>query len=68
MWENYHIVYKNILFWWRNFNKTGKIVKVNNNSKTKLFDILDSLSYNIKNGTNLSAGQTSLSIKHNVWR
>lgn len=47
-----------------NFDKTGMVVKANYNSKTKPSVILDSSSYNITNGTNLKAGQTSVTITY----
>ena len=47
-----------------NFDKTGMVVRANYNSKTKPSVILDSSSYNITNGTNLKAGQTSVTITY----
>lgn len=44
------------------FDKAGMIVKANYNSKTNPSVILDSSSYSITNGTNLKAGQTSVTI------
>lgn len=47
-----------------NFDKTGMVVKANFNSKTNPSVILDSSSYNIINGTNLTEGQTSVTITY----
>ena len=47
-----------------NFDKTGMVVKANYNSKTNPSTILDGSSYNIKNGTNLKEGQTSVTITY----
>lgn len=45
-----------------NFDKTGMVVKANYNSSTNPSIVLDSSSYNVTNGTNLKAGQTSVTI------
>lgn len=45
-----------------NFDKTGMVVKANYNSRENSSVILDSSSYSITNGTNLKAGQTSVTI------
>lgn len=47
-----------------NFDKTGMVVKAYYNSKTNPSAILDSSSYSITNGTNLKAGQTSVTITY----
>lgn len=47
-----------------NFDKTGMVVKANYNSKIKPYIILDSSSYNITNGNDLKAGQTSVTITY----
>lgn len=46
------------------FDPTGMIVKANYNSKTNPSIILDNTSYSIENGTNLKAGQTSVTISY----
>ena len=45
-----------------NFNPTGMVIKANYNNK--LSRILDDSSYNITNGTNLSANQTTVTISY----
>lgn len=55
---------KTFYFEGENFDKKGMVVKANYNSKTKPSVILDSSSYNITNGTNLKAGQTSVTITY----
>ena len=45
-----------------NFDASGMVVKANYNSKKNPYVILDSGSYSIENGTNLSVGQTSVKI------
>ena len=47
-----------------NFDKTGMVVKAYYNSKINPSAILDSSSYSITNGTNLKAGQTSVTITY----
>lgn len=47
-----------------NFDKTGMVVKANYNSRTNPSVVLDSSSYSITNGTNLKAGQTSVTITY----
>lgn len=47
-----------------NFDKTGMVVTAYYNSKTKPSIVLDSSSYSITNGTNLQAGQTSVTITY----
>lgn len=47
-----------------NFDSTGMVVQANYNSKTNPSSILDSSSYNITNGTNLKASQTSVTISY----
>lgn len=47
-----------------NFDKTGMVVKANYNRKTAPSVILDSSNYNITNGTNLKAGQNSVTITY----
>lgn len=47
-----------------NFDKTGMVVIANYNSETSPTVILDDNSYNIVNGTNLKAGQTSVTITY----
>lgn len=47
-----------------NFDKTGMVVKANYDSSTNPSVILDSSSYNIVNGTNLKANQTSVTITY----
>ena len=47
-----------------NFDKTGMIVKANYNSKTNPSVVLDNSSYGITNGSNLQAGQTSVTITY----
>lgn len=47
-----------------NFDKTGMVVRANYNSKTKPYEILKDSNYTIKNGTNLKAGQTSVTIEY----
>ncbi len=46
------------------FEKAGMVVKANYNSRTNPSVILDSSSYSITNGTNLKAGQTSVTITY----
>ncbi len=46
------------------FNKAGMIITANYNSKTKPSAVLDSESYSIIDGSNLKAGQTSVTIKY----
>ena len=46
------------------FDSTGMVVQANYNSKTNPSSILDSSSYNITNGTNLKASQTSVTISY----
>lgn len=46
------------------FDSTGMVVKANYNSKTDTSTILDSTSYTITDGTNLKAGQTSVTISY----
>lgn len=46
------------------FDKTGMVVKANYNSRTKPTAILDASSYTITNGTDLKAGQTSVTITY----
>ena len=48
-----------------NFDNTGMVVKANYNRKKNPTVVLDSTSYSIKNGTNLKAGQTSVTISYN---
>ncbi len=45
-----------------NFDKTGMVITAYYNSKVKPSVVLDSSSYSISNGTNLKAGQTSVTI------
>lgn len=45
-----------------NFDKTGMVVKANYNNGTSI--LLDEESYNITDGTNLKAGQTSVTINY----
>ena len=45
-----------------NFDKTGMVVTANYNSKKNPSVVLDSSNYSITNGTNLKAGQTSVTI------
>ena len=47
-----------------NFDKTGMVVTAKYNSKKKPSVVLDSSSYSITNGTNLKAGQTSVTITY----
>ena len=47
-----------------NFDSTGMVVQANYNSKTNPSSILDSSSYNITNGTNLKASQSSVTISY----
>lgn len=47
-----------------NFDKTGMIVTANYNSRKNPSVVLDSSSYSISNGTNLQAGQTSVTITY----
>lgn len=47
-----------------NFDKTGMVVKANYNSRTKPTAILDASNYTITNGTDLKAGQTSVTITY----
>lgn len=47
-----------------NFDKTGMVVKANYNSRTKPTVELDPSSYTITNGTDLKAGQTSITISY----
>ena len=47
-----------------NFDKTGMVVTAYYNSKTKPSVVLDNSSYSITNGTNLQAGQTSITITY----
>lgn len=47
-----------------NFDKTGMVVKAYFNSATRPEEILDSSDYNVERGTNLEAGQTSVTITY----
>lgn len=55
---------KTTYFEGENFDKTGMVVTAYYNSKTKPSVILDSSNYSITNGTNLQAGQTSVTITY----
>lgn len=46
------------------FDKTGMVVKANYQGETNSSIVLDSSSYSITNGTNLKAGQTSVTISY----